>query len=422
MEKTVIKNSLLGEYTFKVLENGLSVYVMEKPEFSSSYAIFGTKYGSIDTKFSKNGGKEVSVPEGIAHFLEHKLFESEDGDAFTKFAATGAYANAFTSFDRTCYLFSCTNNFYENLDILLSFVQSPYFTEQTVKKEQGIIGQEIKMYQDNPHWRVLFNMLRCMYENHPVKIDIAGTIESIAQIDHKLLYECYNTFYNPANMFVCIAGNVDTNKVLEKIEKSVTTKEKVEIKRGIFSETQEVKENFVSQSLQVANPLFCLGYKEILKDNKATVKEKTVADTLIEILCGEASPLYRKLTNQGLINDEFSGEYFVGNGYSCIMFDGESRDPERVRKEFEKEIERLLREGIDQNLFEAVKLSAYGEAIRQFDSNESIVMGMVDCAINGGTLFDLVDTLKTITKEDVLERLKGLKKESSVLSVILPKD
>ena len=422
MEKSVIKNSLLGEYTFCVLENGLKVYVMEKKDFSSAYAIFGTEYGSIDTKFSKNDEEEISVPEGIAHFLEHKLFESEDGDAFTRYAKTGAYANAFTSFDKTCYLFSCTNNFYENLDILLSFVQSPYFTEKTVKKEQGIIGQEIKMYLDNPNWRVLFNMLGCMYENHPVKIDIAGTVDSIAKIDDKLLYRCYNTFYNPSNMFLCVAGNVDANKVLQMAEQRVTKNEKARIKRGEFLETQEIKENYISQKLQVANPLFCFGFKEILQDKKATIKEKIVADILIEILCGEASPLYSKLTNEGLINDEFSGEYFVGNGYSCIMFDGESKEPEKVKEEILKEIERILAEGIDEGLFEAVKLSAYGEAIRQFDSNESIVMGMVDCAINGGTIFDMSDTLKTITTDDVLSRLKGLKKESSVLSVILPKD
>ena len=160
---------------------------MEKAGFNSSYAIFGTKYGSIDTTFSVNG-EETTVPEGIAHFLEHKLFESEDGDAFSKYAKTGAYANAFTSFDRTCNLFSCSDKFYDNLDILLSFVQSPYFTEETVKKEQGIIGQEIRMYDDSPGWRVMFNMLTAMYRNHPVRIDIAGTVESIAEIDYDLLY------------------------------------------------------------------------------------------------------------------------------------------------------------------------------------------------------------------------------------------
>ena len=191
-----------------VLENGLQVYVVEKEDYSSAYALFGTRYGSVDTVFSRDNENFTAVPEGIAHFLEHKLFESEDGDAFTRYAETGAYANAFTSFDRTCYLFSCSDNFEKNLDILLDFVQNPYFTEQTVKKEQGIIGQEIRMYEDSPSWRVLFNMLSAMYQNHPVRIDIAGTVDSIAKIDANLLYECYNTFYHPSNMFICIAGNV----------------------------------------------------------------------------------------------------------------------------------------------------------------------------------------------------------------------
>ena len=420
MKQEVIKDSLLGEYTYAILDNGLKVFLMEKPEFSGGYAIFGTKYGSIDTKFSKNGGEEINVPEGIAHFLEHKLFESEDGDAFSKFAKTGAYANAFTSFDRTCYLFSCSKNFDENLDILLSFVQSPYFTQETVNKEQGIIGQEIRMYLDSPPWRVLFNMLENMYEEHPVKIDIAGTEESIAKIDAKLLYECYHTFYNPANMFVCIAGNINATQVLEKIKASIKPCEKIEIKRGEFKEIKKVKSNYVSQNLEVASPLFCLGYKEILESDTATVKEKIVADILLEVLCGEASPLYRKLTDEGLINDEFSSEHFVGNGYSCIMIDGESSSPQRVREEIQKEIDRLANEGIDPELLEAVKRSAYSDAIKRFDSNESIVMGMVDLAINGGDLFGPINAIKETTTKDVIDRLKNLKKESSVLSVILP--
>ena len=169
MEKRVFESELGESYTLATLHNGLKIYICEMPQFTSSYAVFGTKYGSIDTKFSKNGGEPINVPEGIAHFLEHKLFESEDGDAFTKYAKTGARANAFTSFDRTCYLFSCSDGFDENLDILLDFVQSPYFTEQTVKKEQGIIGQEIRMYDDSPAWRVLFNMLSAMYQKHRMK-------------------------------------------------------------------------------------------------------------------------------------------------------------------------------------------------------------------------------------------------------------
>ncbi len=196
-----IKSQLTGDKYYKVKhKSGLNIYVYEKEGYNSTYAVFGTRYGSINTTFSSNGGEKMTVPDGIAHYLEHKLFECEDGDAFAKYAKTGANANAFTSFDKTCYLFSTTDNFKESLEILLDFVQRPYFTEETVAKEQGIIGQEIKMYDDSPEWRVMFNLLEIMYHNHPVKIDIAGTVESIAKITPELLYKCYNTFYNLTNM------------------------------------------------------------------------------------------------------------------------------------------------------------------------------------------------------------------------------
>jgi predicted Zn-dependent peptidase len=193
---------------------GLDIYVAPKSGYSSQYAIFGTKYGSIDNLF-KEGEKSTAVPEGIAHFLEHKLFESEDGDTFSRFAKTGASANAYTSFDRTCYLFSCTSEFRASLEILLDFVQKPYFTKKTVQKEQGIIGQEIKMYDDDPNWQVFFGLLRSLYHAHPVKTDIAGTAQSIAQITPELLYKCYQSFYNLNNMVLCVAGDVDPSLVLE---------------------------------------------------------------------------------------------------------------------------------------------------------------------------------------------------------------
>ena len=203
MKKEIFKSDIGESYVLAELDSGLKVYILEKPQYNTSYAIFGTKYGSIDTCFSVNG-EEVCVPEGIAHFLEHKLFESEDGDAFTKYAETGAYANAFTSFDKTCYIFSCSDRFYDNLKILLNFVQSPYFTAETVAKEQGIIGQEIRMYDDSPSWRVMFNMLEGMFHSHPVKTDIAGTVESIAKITDQTLYDCYNRFYDLSNMFIIL--------------------------------------------------------------------------------------------------------------------------------------------------------------------------------------------------------------------------
>ena len=419
MKREVFQSDIGESYIKATLSSGLKVYILEKPQYNSSYAIFGTKYGSIDTCFSVNGEK-TKVPEGIAHFLEHKLFESEDGDAFAKYAKTGAYCNAFTSFDRTCYLFSCSDKFYENLDILLNFVQSPYFTKETVEKEQGIIGQEIRMYDDNPGWRVMFNMLKGMYHNHPVRIDIAGTVESIAEIDYELLYKCYNTFYNPSNMFVCIAGNVDADKVLKQVEDSVKTGEAVTIERINEQEPEEVVNPYVSQKLAVAQPIFCLGYKEKTETAERTLKEKISTALLIEILAGDASPLYKKLINEGLINDEFSSEYFNGNGYAAVIFEGESNNPERVAEEIKAEVERLKNEGIDKKLFSAVRCGMYGNAIRMFDSVDAIAMQFVDCAICDTGLFDEIKYLKSVTVEDVYKRLLTLDGEKTVLSVIKP--
>ena len=400
--------------------SGLTVYILEKPQYNSAYAIFGTKYGSIDNCFSVDGEK-CEVPEGIAHFLEHKLFESEDGDAFTKYAETGAYANAFTSFDKTCYLFSCSNRFYDNLGILLNFVQSPYFAEKTVQKEQGIIGQEITMYDDSPAWRVMFNMLRCMYKNHPVRIDIAGTVESISHISADLLYKCYNTFYNPGNMFICIAGNVETEKVLEIINKSIKTTEKKQIERIMPIEPAEVVTDYVEQSLEVAQPMFCFGYKENA-DRKPTVKERVCTGILLEMISGDASPLYEELINEGLINDEFSFEYFTGEGYSAVIFEGESQNPKKVAEKIKREIERLKTDGINKKLFSAVRCGMYGNAIRVFNSVEGIAMQFVDCAANGSGLFDEIKYLKSVTAEDVYKRLNLLENDKTVLSVINPKE
>lgn len=407
-------------YVKAELDCGLSVYVMEKPHFSSSYAVFGTKYGSIDTKFSKNGEDEICVPEGIAHFLEHKLFESEDGDAFAKYAETGASANAFTSFDRTCYLFSCSDKFYENLDILLSFVQSPYFTQATVQKEQGIIGQEIRMYDDSPGWRVMFNMLKAMYSNHPVRIDIAGTVESIAKIDADLLYKCYETFYNPSNMFICIAGNVDTDRVLNQIEGSIKSSEPSEIIRGEFHEPDCVASNFTEERLAVSIPLFCLGFKQKIASPYRRLKSKICVNLLLDIICGDASPLYAKLMNEGLINDDFDCEYFYGNGYAAVIFEGESFDPKRVAEEIKAEIERIRVDGIDKKLFSAVKSAAYGNMIRKFNSVEALATQLTECAMCDYDLFEEIRLLKTASYDDVFKRLDVFCNENAVLSVINP--
>ncbi len=418
MLKEVITSDIGESYVKAVHSSGLKIYILEKPQYNSSYAIFGTKYGSIDNCFSVDGQK-TEVPEGIAHFLEHKLFESEDGDAFSKYAKTGAYANAFTSFDKTCYLFSCSNLFYENLKILLSFVQSPYFTQATVEKEQGIIGQEIRMYDDSPGWRVMFNMLLAMYKNHPVRIDIAGTTESIAQIDADLLYKCYNTFYNPSNMFLCIAGNVETDKILKMVESDIKPSEENVIERIMPVEPDEVLKPLVEQSLAVAQPMFCFGYKENV-GKVPTAKERVLTDILLEIIAGDCSPLYKSLMNNGLINDDFSFEYFNGEGYGAVIFEGESYDPKVVAQEIKAEVTRLKSEGINKKLFTAIRSGLYGEAIRSFNNVQSIAMQLVDCATNDYSLFDEIKYLKSVTVEDVFKRLSIFDNDKTVLSVINP--
>lgn len=420
MKKEYFESDIGEAYIKATFDNGLKVYILEKPQYKSSYALFGTKYGSIDTIFSVNG-KETAVPEGIAHFLEHKLFESEDGDAFTKYAKTGAYANAFTSFDKTCYLFSCSDKFYENLSILLDFVQSPYFTEATVNKEQGIIGQEIRMYDDSPAWRVMFNMLMSMYHNHPVRIDIAGTVESIAKIDYNLLYDCYNTFYNPSNMFICIAGNVDTDTCLKQIKNSIKPSEPHEIVRIKPEEPDSVVENYTEQALEVAQPMFCFGFKEKLRE-EISLKDKIITSLLLNIISGDASPLYKDLINKGLINDEFESEHFCGDGYSALIFEGESQDPKSVAEAIKSEVERLKNDGIDKKLFNAVRSGMYGSAIRLFNNVESIAMQLVECAMSDCGLFDEIKFLKTVTLEDVQKKLSQLDCDNTVLSVINPRN
>ena len=421
MNKQVFHRTDIGEkYIFAKHESGLRIYICPKPEYTSAYAMFGTKYGSIDTKFSVDGGEFTEVPEGIAHFLEHKLFESEDGDAFTRYAKTGASANAYTSFDRTCYLFSCSERFEDSFDILLDFVQSPYFTKETVEKEQGIIGQEIRMYDDSPGWRVLFNLLTAMYKNHPVRIDIAGTVESIARIDDKLLYQCYNAFYNLNNMFICVAGNVDPDKVLAQIERSLKPVRKTVVERGVFEEPKEVLKPYVSQQFPVAVPLFCIGYKEDCPTPERTLKEIISTEILLDMIIGPTSELYERLIDKGLINSNFDTEYFNGHGYAVPMFSGESSDAAKVAEEIKAEINRFKAEGLDKELFESIRKAKYGRSIMQFNSVENIAGGLVEAAMMDGGLFDDLDILKGLTLEDVVARLQIFGENNMVLSVIDP--
>lgn len=416
-----IKNELLQDSYYEIDHaSGLKIFVYPKENYSTSYAVFGTKYGSIDTCFKAEGEKEFTeVPEGIAHFLEHKLFESEELDAFERYAKTGASANAYTSFDKTCYLFSCSKNFDKSLEILLDFVTQPYFTPETVKKEQGIIGQEIKMCNDDPGWESLFALLRAMYHRHPVKIDIAGTVDSISRITADLLYGCYETFYNPANMALAVAGNVSVEGVLEVADRILKPKKCRKIERKFEAEPASVVEDTVIRRLPVAMPIFTIGFKEDIKTPERTLKEVTESNILLDIIAGKTSPIYESLIDEGLINTAFDTEYFEGYGYSAHIFSGESENYEKVRERINNEIEKLKKTGVDEKDFERIKKKHYGSFIMNFNDVDSIANSLVGAYFNGEGLFDQLEVLESITAEDINSRLRNaFAVENSSMSVI----
>lgn len=408
MNITEIKSKRAGDSYYKINHpSGLTVYVYPKEGYNSAYAIFGTRYGSINTCFSVDNGEKITVPDGIAHYLEHKLFESEDGDAFVRYAKTGANANAYTSFEKTCYLFSCTDKFDESLEILLDFVQDPYFTAQTVAKEQGIIGQEIKMYDDSPDWRVMFNMLEAMYKNHPVRIDIAGTVESIAQITAEKLYDIYNVFYNLNNMVLCVSGNVTVEQVLKTADKMLKPSEKHKIHNYFEDEPYEICEPYVEQSFPVSMPIFNFGFKE-KADSLLDEKQTAQTEILLSMIASQTSTLYRNLMDANLINSSFSYELFEGPGYCSVIFGGESRAPKQAAEMIKQYISKIKKEGLDKNDFETAKKAVYGDIVSSLNSVDSIANTIADYHFNGNELFSYIDAIAETTFDDVCKRLNEM--------------
>lgn len=404
----IIKSARLNEEYSKIKHSsGLTILMYPMQGFSSAYALFATKYGSVDTRFKTGSDADFAdVPEGIAHFLEHKLFENEDGDAFALYAKTGASANAYTSFDRTAYLFSCSENFKESLDVLLNFVTNPYFTAETVQKEQGIIGQEIKMYDDSPDWRVFFNLLGALYHKNPVRTDIAGTVESIAKIDADLLYRCYNTFYNLNNMVLAVAGGFDPQVVLDAADRILKKADTVTIERGSFDEPDGIRESRVEQKLPVAQPLFQIGFKGKAGTEAENVSGQIMDEVLLEIIAGEASPLYRKLYDEGLINQTFGGESMSSRDYSLAMFAGESRDPDKVFDEIKKEVEKITANGIGAKDFARAKKAVYGRYIGMYGKVDSLAGLMIATYFADDiSVYSLIDVVAGLTQDALESRL-----------------
>lgn len=410
MQTTIkeVKSPRAGDSYYQIKHSsGLNIYVYPKEGYRSAYAIIGAKYGSVNTCFSRDGGEKITVPDGIAHYLEHKLFESAEGDAFTRYAETGASANAYTSFEKTCYLFSCTDKFDESFAILLDFVQDPYFTAETVAKEQGIIGQEIKMYDDSPEWRVMFNMLGGMYHSHPVKIDIAGTVESIAEITAEKLYDCYKTFYNLNNMVLCVSGNVSVEQVLQTCDRMLKPDGTHTIENYFEEEPYEIVQPYVEQCFPVSMPIFNLGFKERAD---APMNEQQLAETdiLLSALVSPTSALYRELMDNNLINSSFSYELFEGPGYCAVIFGGESRDPQQVTETVKRYLVKMKEEGLSGEDFAVAKKAVYGDIISSLNSVGNIANTIADYYFNGNELFTYIDAVAAVEKEAVDARLRRM--------------
>lgn len=424
MKKTVVKSSRIHEQYIRIEhESGLTILLYPMEGFSTAYALFGTKYGSVDNCFKTGDDADfVTVPDGIAHFLEHKLFESEDGDAFTLFAKTGAEANAFTSFDKTCYLFSCADNFEESLKALVSFVQAPYFTQQTVEKEQGIIGQEIRMYEDLPSWRVMFNLLEGLYVNNSVKVDIAGTVESIAKIDADLLYRCYHTFYNLSNMVIAVAGNFDPDTAETIILDGLKDSKPVSIQRKGYDEPREVNKKEVVQNLDVATPLFYFGYKvQPAHGAMEGLKQQIELEILLDVLAGPTSDFYNEMYREGLLNANFGTEVFGGRGFLATMFGGESKDPKGVLSAFNKMIGEKKQSGLSEEDFLSCRNALYGKALKGINDAENTATALLSYEMMDVGLFDMMEVIADTTFADVEKRFASdFDEDCQSLSIVLP--
>ncbi len=408
-------------------KSGLSVYIMPKEGYSKSYAVFGTHFGSIDRKFITPGQKEYTeIPDGVAHFLEHKLFEQPDGgNVFESYARHGANANAYTSFNLTAYLFESTQDIIENLGILLDFVRQPYFTDENVEKEQGIIGQEIGMYDDDPDWRLMMNFLSSMYAEHPVNRDIAGTVESISKITKDTLYQCYNTFYNLSNMVLFVIGDVSPEAVADCVEEHITETEPFteEIVRDYGNEKPEVLRLEITQKLSVSVPMFMFGFKDTDcgYDGKPLLKKNLELSIIARAIFGKSGELYTKLYDGGYILGELGVEVESEKDYGFTMLSGESNNPAEVKRVVLEYLKDAVDKGISKEDFERIKRSIWGQYIKQFNNINAVAHGFMSNIFNNIGVFDFVDVIDTVTLDDVNKRLKEqFKPELSVLSVVEP--
>lgn len=418
-----IYNSKLKETLYKEkLQNGLTVMVIPKKGIQKKYIIWGTHYGSNDNKFIVPGETEITeVPKGVAHFLEHKMFEQENGvNSLDKLTSIGVSANAYTTNDHTAYLYECTENFYEALDEFMDYVQHPYFTDENVEKEKGIIDQEIRMYDDYPEWRVYLNTLEAMYHTNPVKLDVTGTIETISHIDKDILYKCYNTFYNPSNMCLVVSGDFEPEKLLEEIKKRLIDKEQNgEIKRIFEPEEESIVKEKIEQEFKVSKPLFTIGIKCKPANQDEKVRTHIAIQIILNILFGESSDLYKELYQEGNMFSAPSISYEFDESYAHILISESANNPDEVYKKLKEKIKQTKENGINKEDFERIKKMLYGDYIKEFDDVTDIARIFLADFMKGINSFDYIDEITEIDLEyanQILE--KYFVEDKMVLSVV----
>lgn len=414
----------LGESVYEMrLSNGLLTRVVRKPGFAKSHAFLAVDYGSMDTNFSKDD-VSYSSPQGVAHYLEHKMFDMPDGNVMQLFAQYGGNPNAFTSYDITAYYVECTAHFEENLELLLRYVSTPYFTEQSVEKERGIIAQEIRMYEDSPDSRVYENLYAALYASHPIRHSIAGTVDSIGEITAKTLYDCYCGFYVPENMMLCVVGDVDPGSVF-KMAEELLPKGNAGILTRDYGEPEEMIPAAKRQecAMEISMPMFSLGFKtEPAAYGIDSMAQEIIGELAAEILMGESSTLYSKLYKKNLIDSDFSCGYEGVRGMSLLTASGDSCDPDAVCEAILDEAKRIICDGVDGDLFERLKRSSIGRRTRDLDNFDSICYKMCAYHFEGVDYYAFPDVFRRVTQEEVAQFLRRtVTPERLAVSVIRPK-
>ena len=413
-----IYNSKVKEilYTEK-LKNGLTVMIIPKKGIQKKFIIWGTHYGSNDNKFVVPGENDpIEVPKGVAHFLEHKMFEQENGkNSLDVLTSIGVNANAYTTNDHTAYLFECSENFYEALDEFMDYVQHPYFTDENVEKEKGIIGQEIKMYDDYPEWKVYLNALEAMYKVNPVKLDVTGTVETISNINKDILYKCYNTFYNPSNMCLVVSGDFVPEELIKQIKNRLIDKPlNGEIKRIYENEPENIVKEKIETKMNVSRPIKCNAPKQQEK-----VKTHIAVEILLNMLLGESSDLYKQLYKNGILFVAPSISYEFTDNYAHILISENATNPEEVYNKFIEKVDEFLNNGLNEQDFERIKKMIYGEYIKEYNDISNISRMFLSDFMKGINSFDYLEEIENVNVIYAKQVLKDLfKREKMVLSVV----